>query len=112
MQCPICLTEGEEEKIILVLPCQHRCCLQCFASLKKFSCMMCRLNVEHLVPKSMKEADDLTAIIRYYAMINDNDFYLALLGSRLRRQILRARVVRRLTDESQVPLLLSYDSDD
>ena len=112
MNCPICLTEGEEEKIYVVLPCRHKCCLDCFVSLKKFECMLCRKDVDHLVPTALKKRSDLTSIIRYYAMVNDNDFYLAVLGSRLRQQILRARLVRRVRDDTQVPLLLNYDSDD
>ena len=105
MNCPICLSEDEEEKIYVVLPCKHNCCLNCFVSLKKFECMLCRKDVDHLVPTALKKHSDLT-------MVNDNDLYLAVLGSRLRRQILRARLDRRLRDDTEVPLLSTYDSDE
>jgi hypothetical protein len=112
MNCPICLTEDEEEKMYVVFPCRHKCCLDCFVCLKKFECMLCRKNVDHLVPTELKERIDLTSLIRYNSIVNDNDFYLAILGSRLRQQILRARLVRRLRNDTEVPLLLDYNSDD
>lgn len=117
MDCPICLSDETEsdatEKIYVTLPCQHTCCLQCFASLKKFECMLCRKDVEALVPESIKhpKKDEAASVLRYYAMINDHDLHLAMLGVRLRREVLRARIRRLRDDDTEIPLLL-YDDDD
>lgn len=112
MNCPICFAEDEEEKIYVMLPCKHKCCLDCFISLKKYECMLCRKNFDNLVPTALKERSDLTSIIRYDEMINDTNFYLTVLGSRLRRQILRERLSRRIREDTEAQLLLTYQSDE
>ena len=73
--------------------------------------MLCRKDVSHLVPSVLKvqyETEDVPHVIRYYPMINDNEYYLAMLGARLRRQIIQARI-RRLRDDLEVPLLVSEE---
>lgn len=45
------------------------------------------------MPDSMRRyerSDEMLSLIRYYAMINDHDVRLAILGARLRRQLLRS----------------------
>lgn len=105
MQCPICFSE-EEEKIYVNFPCKHKCCLQCFTSLKKFECMLCRKQLEHLVPGVLKNKNDGMPSI-----IIEHEYYLSLLEARLRREILRTRV-RRLQNMTEVPLLNFETQDD
>jgi len=91
MSCPICFSE-EEEKIYVELPCKHKCCLECFTSLKKFECMLCRKQLEYLVPDILKKKN--TAKVNHITNYVEQDSfenYLALLGSRLRRDRLRSR---------------------
>lgn len=105
MQCPICLSDEDEEKIYVEFPCKHKCCLICFTSLKKFECMLCRKQLENLVPGVLKNNNSISIspiIIEHV----DHEYYLSLLGARLRRDILRSRI-RRL--QTEVPLL-SYES--
>jgi len=105
MQCPICFSDEDEEKIYVEFPCKHKCCLMCFTSLKKFECMLCRKQLENLVPDVLKNKNDVSSLIIEHI---DHEYYLSLLGARLRREILRTRV-RRLRDTSELPLL-SYES--
>jgi len=105
MQCPICFSDENEEKIYVEFPCKHKCCLICFASLKKFECMLCRKQLEDLVPDVLRSNNGVSSIIIQHV---DHEYYLSLLGARLRREILRSRI-RRLQDTTEVPLL-SYES--
>ena len=105
MQCPICFSSEDEEKIYVEFPCKHKCCLLCFTSLKKFECMLCRKPLESLVPDVLKNKNDASSLSIEHI---GHEYYLSLLGNRLRREILRTRV-RRLRDMTEVPLL-SYES--
>lgn len=102
MQCPICFSE-EEEKINVEFPCKHKCCLNCFTSLKKYECMMCRKQLENLVPEVLKHNKDLTSVVVEHE-------YLSYLGARIRREMIRARI-RRLRGDMELPLLLTYNDD-
>lgn len=113
MECPICFSDGEEkiEKIFVEFPCKHKCCLDCFSSLKKFECMLCRKKLEHLVPDVLKRKNRSDAISSIIIQHVDHEYYFSLLGARLRAEILRTRV-RRLQDMTEVPLLNIESTDD
>jgi|GEM_PF-4590678 hypothetical protein len=64
--------------------------------------MLCRKQLENLVPDI---SSSISSIIIEHV---DHEYYLSLLGARLRRDILRSRI-RRLQDVTEVPLL-SYES--
>ena len=110
MKCPICFSD-EEEKIYVELPCKHKCCLDCFTLLKKFECMLCRKQLEHLVPDVLKHKNVVNDGMSSMIMHIDYDYYLHLLGVRLRREILRTRL-RRLRDMTEVPLVEFQNQDD
>ena len=82
----------------------------CFTSLKKFECMLCRKQLENLVPDVLKNNNNTSSISSIIIEHVDHEHYLSLLGARLRREILRSRI-RRLHDMTEVPLL-SYESPD
>ena len=74
--------------------------------------MLCRKQLENLVPDVLKNNNNTSSISSIIIEHVDHEYYLSLLGARLRREILRSRI-RRLHDMTEVPLLnLSYESPD
>ena len=71
--------------------------------------MLCRKELENLVPDVLKNTSNNNNVSSRVIIEHiDHEYYLSLLGARLRREILRSRV-RRLRYMTEVPLL-SYES--
>ena len=102
--CPVCY-EDLDGRITTVLPCRHALCLDCFVKLRGYACILCRDDFEGAVPEALKRrlcGDTTLALYRRAYMY---DTYLMMIGSRLRREVLAARLGELLRHET--PLFLS-----
>ena len=121
--CPVCF-EDLDGLIRAVLPCEHTLCLGCFVQLRNFTCMLCRLDFEPVVPEKIRNsAVDQALLDVYRSSLLLHDSYLLMLGSRLRSQILISRArrllgdddelrVRRLVGDDEAPLIVQEEPDD
>ena len=81
--------------------------IDCFVKLRGYACILCRDDFEGAVPEALKRQLCDNTSLALYRRVYMYDAYLMLIGSRLRREVLAARLGELLRHET--PLFLSEE---